>query len=229
MRKVAFISDIHSNLPALEGTLKDIKSKGIDEVYCLGDIIGYHCNPNEVIKLLKDNCVISIKGNHDKVIAEEDFDSEIEGNFVLSWNSSALTKENRAYLNNLPETLELNIESKTIQIVHGSPDSIDQYIREGSDEAEYFLENMTTDILISGHTHIPYVVKKDNKLLLNTGSIGKPKFGKPECSYIVLSFNDGEAEPKIITLPYDVKTITDDLSRHSFPDKYIVALESGLA
>lgn len=229
MKKVAFISDIHSNLPALEESLKEIQLRGVDEVYCLGDIIGYHSFPNEVIKLLKDNGVICIKGNHDKVISEGDFDRTLEENFVLTWNFDNLTENNRSFLNSLPETLDLNIEGFTIKLVHGSPDSINQYIREGSEEADYFINNMTTDVLISAHTHIPYIVEKESKYLLNSGSIGKPKLGKPDCSYILLNFMENSISPEIITLPYSVKTITDDLTRHNFPAKYITALESGLA
>lgn len=227
MKKVAFISDIHSNLPALEATLSDIESKGIDEIYCLGDIIGYHSFTNDVIKMLKDRGVISIMGNHDKVIADKDFDRELDKNFVMTWNCNELTDENREYLKSLPETLILHFERVSVQIVHGSPNSIEEYIREGSEEADYFIENMDTDVLISGHTHIPYITEKDGKYLLNTGSVGKPKIGKPQASYLVLGFNIGEVEPEMVFIDYSVEIITDHLRKRSFPNKYVEALETG--
>lgn len=227
MRKVAFISDIHSNLPALEATLEDIESRGITEIYCLGDIIGYHSYTNEVISLLRENNVKSIMGNHDKVITEESFDKEDHGNFVLTWNLEALTRENRSYLTDLPLSLNIDVEGYKVQIVHGSPESIDEYIREGSETADYYLDKMESDVLISGHTHLPYIMEKSGRYLLNTGSVGKPKFGKPECSYIVLTSLEGNIKPEIITLPYDVKTIIDHLRERNFPEKLISALESG--
>lgn len=227
MKKTAFISDIHSNLPALKATLQDIKNKGISDIYCLGDIIGYHSFTNEVIDLLKEHRVVSIKGNHDKAITEGKFDRESEKDFVNTWNFDALTEENKNYLMNLPETLIFDIHGTTIQIVHGSPECIGEYIRENSEEAEYYFKKMTTDILISGHTHLPYITEKEGKYLLNTGSVGKPKWGKPESSYILLTVEDAGVTPEIISAPYPVVEITDHLKERSFPGKLITALETG--
>lgn len=227
MKKVAFISDIHSNLPALESTIKDIQNRGIEIIYCLGDIIGYHSFTNEVINLLKSEGVISIKGNHDVAIIGEYFNRENEGDFVLYWNFDALTPENKKYLVDLPDFLNISVGDITVKIVHGSPNSVDQYIRENSDEAELFLNQMDSDVLICGHTHLPYIMEKDGKFLLNTGSIGKPKFGRPECSYIILTVNGKNIIPEIVTLPYNVEKITDHLTKNGFPKKLITALETG--
>ncbi len=228
MKKVAFISDIHSNLPALEATLLDIKNRGISTIYCLGDIIGYHSFTNEVISLLKENGVISIKGNHDEAITEEKFDRNSEKDFVLTKNLDALTDENKKYLMELPITLFIDIDGVSVQIVHGSPKSISEYIREGSEEADFYLNSMTTDVLISGHTHLPYITIKDGKYLLNTGSVGKPKFGKPECSYIVLTIDKEDITPEVISLPYDIDIITEHLEERGFPEKLISALKTGM-
>lgn len=227
MKRIAFISDIHSNLPALEATLENIRLKGITDIYCLGDIIGYHSNTNEVVSLLRESSVVSIMGNHDMVITQENFDRNEKNNFVLTWNLDVLTDENRNYLSALPLSMDIDIDDVKVKIVHGSPESIDEYIREGSDTADYYLNRMETDVLISGHTHLPYIMERNGKYLLNTGSVGKPKFGKPECSYIVLAVEGSEINPEIITLPYDVERITKDLKDKQFPEKLILALESG--
>ncbi|MGL1893825.1 MAG: metallophosphatase family protein [Spirochaetaceae bacterium] len=227
MKTVAFISDIHSNLPALKSTIKDIRDRGINTIYCLGDIIGYHSFTNEVIDLLQQEDVISIKGNHDIAITGEYFNRDNDGDFVLYWNFDALTSENREYLNNLPSTLEFIIEGITLKLVHGSPKSADQYIREESDEADLYLKEMKTDILICAHTHIPYIRSLKGKHLLNTGSIGKPKFGKPLCSYLLLNIDGNNINPEIITLSYPVKVMTEHLKKNKFPEKLITALETG--
>lgn len=228
MKKIAFISDIHSNLPALEATLEDIKSRGVEDIYCLGDLVGYHCFPNEVIELLKKEGVISIKGNHDDAIVMENFDREREADFPLYWNSDNLTEVNREYLSELPLNMTIEAEGVSIKIVHGSPASLIEYIREGSPEADQYITEMDTDILICGHTHIPYIVKKNGKTLLNSGSVGKPKFGKPEASYTLLTVDKGSYKPETISLPYDVESITGELRRLNFPQKLVTALETGL-
>lgn len=227
MERVAFISDIHSNLPALEAVIDDIRSKGIDRIYCLGDISGYHSQPNLVIDLLKSQGVISIKGNHDMVITEKKFNREKPGDFVLWWNYDELTEENLKYLYTLPEELVLEIEDKKVKIVHGSPESIEEYIREGSREVHKYIDTLKEDVLICGHTHLPYIFKKDGKFLLNTGSVGKPKVGKPESSYVIVSIADNEITPEIVFVKYDVQTIVTHLRKNSFPEKYIEALITG--
>lgn len=227
MKKIAFISDIHSNIPALEETIIDIKKRGIEDIYCLGDIIGYHSFPNQVIKVLKDEGVISIKGNHDLAITEENFNRENESHFVLWWNYDNLTSENIEYLKQLPESLEINVEDITIKIVHGSPESIEEYIREGSKEIDKYFELMTTDVLICGHTHLPYIHEKDGKFLLNTGSVGKPKIGKPLSSYILLNVDGKNISPEIIRLSYDTDTMIKHLKENGFPEKYAEAIKTG--
>ncbi|QEN04898.1 metallophosphoesterase [Thiospirochaeta perfilievii] len=227
MTKLAFISDIHSNLPALRATIKDIRSRGINRIYCLGDIIGYHTYTNEVIDLLKDENVISIKGNHDEAITMENFDRSRDEDFVLYWNFDRLTQENLTYLKHLPDYIEFSVEEVSICLVHGSPSSISEYIRENSAEASIYISEMKSDILLCAHTHLPYITKKDGKHLLNSGSVGKPKFGKPESSYIELSIDGKVIEPEIITVPYPVSEIVEDLKRHNFPKSLIKALETG--
>lgn len=228
MTQIAFISDIHSNLPALESTINCIKDKGITQIYCLGDIIGYHSFTNEVIDLLKDNSVVSIKGNHDETITDMSFNRDKESDFVLYWNYDALTKENLEYIKSLPGSLEIKVEGITLNLVHGSPESITEYIREDSKTADKYIEAMSGDVLLCGHTHIPYIVEKDGKFLLNTGSVGKPKFGRPEASFIVLSINGESIKPEIISIPYDTKRMTDHLIQNKFPEKLINAIKTGL-
>lgn len=227
MERVAFISDIHSNLPALKAVIEDIKSKGIHRIYCLGDISGYHSQPNLVIDLLKKEGVISIKGNHDMVITEKKFNREKPGDFVLWWNYDELTEDNIKYLANLPEELVLDIEGKSVKIVHGSPESIEEYIREGSPEVQKYIDTLQEDVLICGHTHLPYIFNKGKKFLLNTGSVGKPKIGRPEASYVIVEVNGGNILPEVIFVAYDVEDIVKHLTENSFPQKYIEALQTG--
>ncbi|MBN2617023.1 MAG: metallophosphoesterase family protein [Spirochaetales bacterium] len=228
MKKVAFISDIHSNQPALESVLNDIKSRNIDFIYCLGDIIGYHSFPNEVIELLKANHVISIKGNHDEVITEKKFNRDNNDDFVLYWNYDKLTEENLKFLEHLPNCIEFQVENIDVKIVHGSPDSSSEYIRKDSSQIDKYFGLMETDILVCGHTHIPYIAQKDNKYILNSGSVGKSKWGRPQGSYILLTVNNSDFDIEIIYVNYDYNKMVNHLKNNYFPEKLIEAIKTGL-
>ena len=228
LKHVAFISDIHSNLPALESTIKDIRSRGIKDIYCLGDVVGYHTFPNEVTELLQKENITTIKGNHDEMITNKEFDRKKESDFVLYWNFDQLSTENLLFLQKLPISIRFSIENVSINIVHGSPNSISEYIREGSAEIEKYLSEMNTDILICAHTHVPYIFKDHGKYIMNCGSVGKPKFGKPESSYLLLKIDNNNILSEIITVNYPIYTIVDSLKVNNFPKKLIRALETGL-
>lgn len=227
MKRFAFISDVHSNLPALKSALDDIKTRGVDRVYCLGDLIGYHCFPNEVIELLQAEDVVCLKGNHDEAITEEMFDRSNKGDFPLYWNFDALTEENALYLRHLPNSIEFHADDINIVLVHGSPESISEYIREDSHEMAKYFDYMKSDILVCAHTHLPYHRELDGKWLINTGSIGKPKIGRPEISYILLTVDGSDVVPEVITSPYPYREMIDALEEKKFPKKLIDAIESG--
>lgn len=227
MKRFAFISDVHSNLPALKSALEDIKRRDVDKIYCLGDLIGYHCFPNEVIELLQSEDVVSLKGNHDEAITEEMFDRNRKGDFPLYWNYDALTEANIHYLRHLPNSIEFHADDVNIVLVHGSPESISEYIREDSYEMGKYFEDMKSDILICAHTHLPYHKQLDGKWLINTGSIGKPKIGRPEVSYILLTVDGSNIEPEVITCPYPYQEMMKALEERDFPKKLIEAIESG--
>src|SRR3989338_6257691 len=121
--KIAIIADVHSNLEALEGVLKDISNKDVDDIICLGDIVGYGANPNEVIELIKKKNIKCLKGNHDlnavtleKLDWFNDFAKE-----ALKWTNKVLTEENKQFLKELPETLEIKDKENRLLAVHGSP------------------------------------------------------------------------------------------------------------
>src|SRR3989338_9997626 len=98
--KIAIIADVHSNLEALEGVLKDISNKNVDEIICLGDLVGYGANPNEVIELIKKKNIKCIKGNHDLnavTLEKLDFFND-KAQEALKFTNKILTEDNKKYL-----------------------------------------------------------------------------------------------------------------------------------
>lgn len=192
--KIAIIADVHSNLEALEGVLKDISNKDVDDIICLGDIVGYGANPNEVIELIKKKNIKCLKGNHDlnavtleKLDWFNDFAKE-----ALKWTNKVLTEENKQFLKELPETLELKDKNKLLAF-HGShEDHLYGYIYPTNDEDQIkdMIEENKVDIIASGHTHLPDLKKFELKIFLNPGSVGQPRNNNPKAQYAILDLNN---------------------------------------
>lgn len=226
MIKIAFISDIHSNYPALAAVLDDISSRNISEIYCLGDITGYHTMPNETIELVKKRNIKCILGNHDNDILNKKFKPEKNPD-IFSWTWNELTEENRDFLSSLPKQLSLTFEGHNVIICHASPESIEQYCYEGTEYSEKMVTSIKEDILICGHTHYPYINKFRDKYLINTGSIGKPKIGRPNATWIEAEFINGTINWEIKEIEYPFEVIAAHVEDRGF-NKYAEVLRTGI-
>lgn len=166
--KIAIISDIHANLPALNAVLDDISSFNPDHIYCLGDLTDAAPWPNEVIELIKERNIPTIMGNHDERIA---FDhpvqplvkhslSEQEARLeAIEDTKNSITAENKAFLATLPANLHIETEGISILLVHGSPDSNEAYLYEDTEESglSEIFEKAQVDVIIAGHTHLSFI------------------------------------------------------------------------
>lgn len=226
MKKIAFISDIHSNYPAIKSVLSDINSRGIDEIYCLGDIVGYHTMPNETISIVKENRIKCLLGNHDNDILNKRFKSEKNPD-IFSWTWNELTEENRDFLADLPIQISIEIEGHSILLCHASPESIEEYCYEGTDYSEKMIKSINEEILICGHTHYPYIKQYGDKYLINTGSIGKPKIGRPNASWVEITFNNETISWEIKEIEYPFEIIAAHVEEHGFI-KYAEVLRTGI-
>lgn len=219
--RYAVISDIHSNLEALEAVLAKISGFKVDEILCLGDIVGYNANPSECIDIVKRAGIRCIMGNHDSMassLEEPDNFTPLAKEAVL-WTREQLTEESRNFLKNLPR--ELIIED--FFLFHGSVHDTDRYIVDENDILDNFhqLENLPNDVLIGfyGHTHVKGALslrrekismEPDEELklspykryLINPGSVGQPRDGESGASFLVYDkFNE---HVKFYRVEYDI-------------------------
>lgn len=232
MDRIAIISDIHGNLKALEATLEDIRDRGIERIFCLGDIIAKGKHFNECIKLIRDNCEIVIKGNCDEYFTNEivlDDKSEIEVKRIM-WNRSNLSEDSISYLKGLPYCFEFYLSGRLVRLFHSHPNKINQFV--GNIETvdrlyELFLPSNNTisdnkaDIVIYGHIHVPYVQKIYNRTIINVGSVGNSidvyrdddKDGDNRnttvANYLIISGNYDSREYsklayELVSIPYDI-------------------------
>lgn len=217
---IALLSDIHANLPALEACLADIEKRQPDQIFCLGDLVGYNIWPNEVIREIRRRGIPTIAGNYDYGIgrssddcgcAYKTDDEKANGAVSIGFTNEVMQPEERRYLRELPRHLRLEFEMNDgdwlqLMLVHGSPRKINEYLFEDRDEKSLLriLEAANADILCFGHTHKPYhrVLQSGNPdtpyfhHAINIGSVGKPKDGDPRGCYALLHFDEASSKQR---------------------------------
>lgn len=189
--RIAILSDIHSNLEALTRAVEVTDTLKVDEIVCLGDVVGYGANPNECLAIIRDKCKTVLLGNHDLAAVDLKVAEGFTPNarIAAEWTHKALTSENRAYLQRLPYTASRG----DILLVHASPSEPEEwnYIISVFDAFEAF-RAFSEKICFVGHSHIPGIfsetgralmVKPEGRFLVNVGSVGQPRDGNPQLSF----------------------------------------------
>ncbi len=242
MTRTAIISDIHSNWQALQSVWARIIELGCDEIFCLGDIVGYGARPVECLDHLRQNGVVCIQGNHDALVAD--------GTLRLSFNAFSLlaVEHNRLlldaeqldYLNSLPTQLEP--ESRVI-LAHGAPGDRDRYLMYRKDfrqmSAAMFRQG-GPGICFFGHTHrslafdgdgfIPKTMAKvpiddSDMMFFNPGSVGQPRDGDPRASFL---YWDREDETiNFERVEYDVDRTREEILAAGLPERLASRLLEG--
>jgi len=227
MTKIAIISDIHSNFEAFKNVLKKIKKLGIKKIYCCGDIVGYGAEPNECVELIRKDKIISIMGNHDigcvNLQDKELFNQW--GRAAIEWSNKILNEENKGFLFNLPKTLE----AEGVYFVHGSPrDYLWEYVYPDDSAWSFreFFNKIGKDVLVMGHTHVPFIRDFKGKLAINPGSVGQPRDGNAKASFCILDTVKKKAEIKRIK--YDVKKTADKIKKAGLPEFLAERLFKGI-
>ena len=235
--RIAVISDIHGNLEALRAVLADIEKREVDMVYCAGDIVGYGPFPNEVIALLQEKSISSVMGNYDDTIGNSrlvcgcDYKDELSariGALSVQWTADNVTEANRQFLSRLPFEIDIATDNYSVKVVHGSPRRINEYLHRdlSTKEINRILVECTADILVCGHTHIPYERSVGNKLLVNAGSVGKPKHGDPSASYCIIEIHD-ITSVNIMYVSYDYDITARAIIEKGLPEELAEIIRKG--
>jgi putative phosphoesterase len=234
--RIAIFSDIHANRHALAAVLADIDRESPDWVYCLGDLVGYGAYPNEVIERIRERGIPTIMGNYDDGVgfdrdecgcAYTDPDMKKLGDKSLMWTREAVTPENKAFLRSLLPNIRFNEAGKECLLVHGSPRKLNEYVYEDRlpSSLEHIAKSAEADVLVFGHTHLPYTKEVAGVLLVNDGSVGKPKDGDARAGYVILDVGD-EVEVEFRRVPYDVAAAAAAVRESGLPAHFAFLLEN---
>jgi predicted phosphodiesterase len=245
--KIALISDIHANLPALEAVLDEIFRRGdVESTYHLGDLVGYAPWPNETVELIRTRGIAGIAGNYDSTVATdykhcgckyEDPRQEELSHLSYDWTRKHTSLEAKGFLGALPFRLDVrplggHVGGPTLILVHGTPTMNTLYWTE--DRPEAFCTKMaetaaakTGDVIAFGHTHLPYHRVVEGIHFVNTGSVGRPKDGDKRAGFVVLDLGAGDPTVEFIRVEYDVKKAADAIRSSDLPPDFAEFLESG--
>lgn len=236
--KLVFISDIHGNIEALESVIKDIKDRqiGLENIYCLGDLVGYGPRPDEVIELIRKYNIKTVLGNYDEAVGfylptcgcNIDTPSDkLKTQNSLNWTGQHTSENNKEFLRDLEEQITLEIKGYKLLLIHASPYSINDYIYENDmEKQEEIAENLEEDIIVFGHTHYSYNKKIKNKLFINTGSAGRPKDGDNRACYCIVEIGTN-VNIKFIRVPYDVEKVAKEIEKTELLDEFAELLRTG--
>jgi putative phosphoesterase len=201
--KIVIISDIHGNLAALNA----LPERNFDELWCIGDLVDYGPNPHEVVEWVKQQAKITVRGNHDHA-AGFSVDPQCSPPFkklaedTLRFTQSVCSQDDFAYLRSLPVRQERTVNSTRFYLVHAMPsDPLFGYCPEESDRWKDEVKGIKADVLVVGHTHTPFVRREGETTILNPGSLGQPKTGRPQACYAI--WEDGKIELKEFDYPVE--------------------------
>ena len=239
MQRVTIFGDIHGNLPALEAVLADIAAHEPSPLYCLGDLVGYGTFPNEVTSVIRERNIPTIMGNYDQGVGTSSDDcgcaytskeAEALGKRSIAWTNKNTTDENKQYLRQLVNHIPLQLGGLRALLVHGSPRKINEYLYEDRPDAtmERLLDLAEADVLLCGHTHIPYHrILPSGRHVINAGSVGKPKDKNPAACYVVLEARGSDLSVEFRRILYDIERTAQAIEASEMPHEYAQMLRSG--
>lgn len=239
--RIALLSDIHSNLAALDAVLGAIGS--VDAVWHLGDVVGYGPDPDAVVERLAAVGAIGVCGNHDvAAISGQGVEYfNVDARRAIQWTSETISSATREWLAALPETRR----EGDFELVHGSPRGpIWEYVT-SAPVARASLAALEAPYGLHGHTHVPAVFRDDDGAieliaprdgsllrldgrpsLLNPGSVGQPRDGDPDASYAIV--DTGQAEVTWHRVAYDIAATQAAMKAAGLPERLVARLDHGL-
>ena len=229
--RIAIITDVHGNLPALEAALERIDGLEIDRIYCGGDLVGYGPWPNEVCERIQERRIPTIYGNYDYAIGRDEEDCMCAypnkhdrdlGQLSVQWTLEHTDRASKDFMRKLPFDLRFDLGGRRVRLVHGSPRRVNEYLFEDKPAKtfERIAAGSDTDLLVFGHTHKPWIHDYGAVLFVNCGSVGKPKDGDPRGGFAVLETTAEGVTARIERFNYDAEYVARRVLESGLPGEY---------
>jgi predicted phosphodiesterase len=235
--RIALVSDVHGNLPAFEAVLAAANLSGVDEIWCLGDLVGYGAQPDECVELARETCDLCLAGNHDlAALGALDISSFSPAAAEAAvWTRGKLDDDSRAFL----ESLEATNESREVALYHASPrDPVWEYVL-WPEQAGECIARQATRVSMVGHSHVALCFRADDDgdvdstqgaqvaagttldvaeggWLLNPGSVGQPRDGDPRAAW--LTFDTEAWTAAYARVEYPVEKAAESIIEAGLPE-----------
>lgn len=193
--KIGVFSDVHGVIDVFNQTIDMLRKAGAEQIIYLGDAVGYVPHLG-AFKAWTNADILSIRGNHEQMLIDNDIDSKKDAIYQLSKLKSNLSNEDWIFLKQLPDQLNLKFNNHNFLFIHGSPnDPVNGYVYPDTDLSLFNYSTKDYDVIFMGNTHRPFYRSLKNKLFINVGSVGLPRDGSPygcaclfDCQSLQVSF-----------------------------------------
>lgn len=233
--KILLISDIHGNYPALEAVSAAVAHLDCEYVLNCGDNLVYAPFPNQTLDWLRQNRVISIRGNTDdriiKILKGKNFKKPAKAEKRIMYTSTAklLSADNRVYMLELKKKKLLRLGHCFIGLYHGSPVDHEEFLFADTPVKRFkeLAKETSCEIILTGHSHSPYHHYVGGVHFINPGSVGRMFDGRPEASYAVLHIKKGKIEVHHYRCPYDIEAVVKEIKANNLPPIYAEMFRAG--
>ena len=248
--KIGILGDIHGNIEALKAAYDAAVSNNVEKIYHLGDLGGYAPFVNEVVDFLIEHEIEGVQGNYDDAVANnkehcgckyEDMIQSTMATLSFEWTKEHATQKSKDYMQGLPFEIAFSTHDKRVKIFHATPMKNNLYWHNDRDE-DFFLHmarKADADIMIYGHTHIPYRKKiipprppllkggEGGFVFINAGSVGKPKDGDARTCVCIADITPDNVKTEFLRIPYDIEKVASAIIESGLPSYFAEKLRMG--